>query len=128
MQMLLYYSQDFSTQYVDDFDDLPFDVDTLRLHIERLVMASEPWQAWAMNVRQVYRWEDPQRTGKWLALFVVLWYTSHIVAFFVSCPITATLQSRLTDQVRLYYIYDHLQPIFSRLGRTIATIHGSSQG
>ena len=74
-QFLLYYTQDFSAQYIDDFDELPFDLDTLRKHVERLVMASEPWQSWAFDVRSVYRWEDPVKTGKWLALYLVLWYT-----------------------------------------------------
>lgn len=81
--MILYYTQEFSGQYVDDFDELPFDVDALRHHAERLVMASAPWQAWAMDVRSVYRWEDPAKTGKWLLIYSVLWYTQHLTAFLV---------------------------------------------
>ena len=38
-------------------------------------MVSAPWQAWAMNVRKICRWEDPKETGKWLALYIILWYT-----------------------------------------------------
>lgn len=83
-QMLIYYTQDFSTQYVDDFDELPFDIDSLRHHIERLVMASAPWQSWAMDVRSVYRWDSPQTTFKWLVLYILLWYTDHIMGFLVS--------------------------------------------
>ncbi|KAI9807174.1 MAG: hypothetical protein M1825_005892 [Sarcosagium campestre] len=79
--LLLYYTQDFSSQYIDDFEELPFDVRQMRSHLERLVMASEPWQAWLMHVRRVYRWEDPVETGRWLALYLVLWYTQYIVAF-----------------------------------------------
>lgn len=37
-----------------------------------------------MDVRAVYRWENPKTTGKWLALYTVLWYTEHIVSFVVS--------------------------------------------
>ena len=47
-------------------------------------MASAPWQSWAMNVRAVYRWENTHKTGKWLALYVFLWYTQHIMGFLVS--------------------------------------------
>lgn len=83
IQILLYYTQDFSAQYIDDFDELPFDLDTSRHHVERLVKASAPWQAWAMDIRSVYRWESPAKTGKWLALYVVLWYTQHLIAFLV---------------------------------------------
>ncbi|KAL8674868.1 MAG: hypothetical protein Q9168_000754 [Polycauliona sp. 1 TL-2023] len=56
---MIYYTQDFSTQYIDDFDKLPFDVDTLRLQFERLAIASAPWQAFFMDMREIYRWEDP---------------------------------------------------------------------
>ncbi|KAL2047929.1 hypothetical protein ABVK25_011198 [Lepraria finkii] len=52
--------QDFSAQNVDDFDELPFGIDTSKNYVERLVMASAPWQSWAMSVRAVYRWEDPE--------------------------------------------------------------------
>ena len=79
--VLVYYTQDFSAQYIDDFDELPFDIPTFRGHVERTVMASTPWQSWLMRVRAVYRWEDPSFTGKWLALYIVLWYTEHLVGF-----------------------------------------------
>ena len=37
--VLVWYTQDFSAQYIDDFDELPYDVDTVRRHIERIVLA-----------------------------------------------------------------------------------------
>lgn len=80
----MYYTQDFSVQYIDDFDELPFDIDSLRHHIERMAVASAPWQLWAMSVRSVYRWENQYTTGKWLAIYIVIWYTEHIMAFVVS--------------------------------------------
>lgn len=83
-QILLYYTKDFTAQYVDDFDELPFDLDSVRHHVERLVVASKPWQAWVMDVRSVYRWENPKKTGKWLAIYLVLWYTEHLIGFVVS--------------------------------------------
>ncbi|KAI9828444.1 MAG: hypothetical protein M1832_002872 [Thelocarpon impressellum] len=92
---LIYYSQDFSSQYVDDFDAIPFDLDTLRHHIERLVMVSAPWQTWAMQVRRVYRWEDPRVTGQWLALFLVLWYTAHTVTFAYAYVIYMVVYNRM---------------------------------
>ena len=86
-QNLIYYTQDFSAQYIDDFDELPFDIDSSRHYVERLLMASAPWQSWVMKVRAVYRWEDPKITGKWFALYIFLWYTEHMMGFFVSCPV-----------------------------------------
>lgn len=84
MQTLIYYTQDFSSQYIDNFDELPFDKNSLRYHVERIVEASAPWQSWAMNVRSIYRWENPKKTAKWLALYIYLWYTQHVVTYLVS--------------------------------------------
>ena len=47
-------------------------------------MASAPWQAWLMDVRSVYRWEDPRKTGKWFVVYLALWYTQHLMGFVVS--------------------------------------------
>ncbi|KAH0553106.1 hypothetical protein GP486_006703 [Trichoglossum hirsutum] len=79
--LLLFYSQDFTARYVDEFVGLPFDVNTLISYTERLIVASAPWQAWLMHVRRVYRWEDPAETSRWFALFVLLWYNSKIMTF-----------------------------------------------
>ncbi|MCJ1382052.1 hypothetical protein MMC17_005164 [Xylographa soralifera] len=78
---IIFYTQNFSAQYIDDFDELPFDIDQLRDHVERLIMASAPWQKWAMDVRTIYRWENPRRTGIWLAIYMVLWYFQFEIGF-----------------------------------------------
>jgi hypothetical protein len=83
-QILLHGTHNFTAQYVDDFDELPFDIDTLRKHVERFIIVSAPLQTFLSNVRCIYRWEDPIRTGRWMALFFFLWYISHIMSFFVS--------------------------------------------
>ncbi|KAI4257745.1 MAG: hypothetical protein LQ352_001520 [Teloschistes flavicans] len=75
--VLIWYTQDFSEHYIDDFDELPFDIDSLRMHLQRLVMASGPWQTFFMDMRRVDRWEDPKNTAKWLAIYVILWYTQN---------------------------------------------------
>ena len=74
-QLLLYYTRNVSAPYVEDFDGLPFDLDVLRSHGERLIMASAAWQVWLMRVRAVYQWEHPASTMKWLALYILLWQT-----------------------------------------------------
>lgn len=71
-------------RYVDQsLGELSFDSETLAHYIERLVMATEPWQEWFMEMRRLYRWENPKRTASWFVVFVVLWYTQHIVGFMV---------------------------------------------
>lgn len=92
--VIVWYTQDFSAQYIDDFDELPFDVDSIRLHLERIVIASAPWQAWAMDVRSVYRWEQPCTTAKWFAIYVALWYTDHIVGFFYAYILYMVIKHR----------------------------------
>lgn len=77
----LYHTRGFTARYIDDFEELPFDIEDLSRIVERLVLVSAPWQAWLMSIRQIYTWEDPKRTGKWFALFCFLWYREHIMAF-----------------------------------------------
>ncbi|KAL8830962.1 MAG: hypothetical protein Q9191_001142 [Dirinaria sp. TL-2023a] len=65
--VLVWYTQDFSAQYHDEFETLPYEIDSVRRHVERIIFASAPWQAWAMDVRSVYRWEQPFTTLKWIS-------------------------------------------------------------
>ena len=109
--VLLYYSQDFSGQYIDHFDELPFDLDALTRCVERLIMSSAGWQAWLMAVRSTYRWEDPKHTGKWLAIYGALWYTDHMMGFLYAYIIYATLRRR-------FYSAD-LEDIQSTLDRAL---------
>lgn len=123
---LIYYTQDFSAQYIDDFDELPFSIDSSRHYVERLVMASAPWQSWAMEIRAVYRWEDPRVTGKWFALYLFLWYTNHVVGFLVGLinPKTYKCLSFLT--VLLHYLYCTEKQILPYVRRIAASLHEES--
>ncbi|TVY81863.1 hypothetical protein LSUE1_G007993 [Lachnellula suecica] len=80
-QKLLSGSHGFTAQYIDDFEELPFSPDTLRRHFERLIIVSAPIQTFISDIRCIYRWEDPYRTGTWMALYFFLWYISHIMTF-----------------------------------------------
>ena len=93
-QLALYYTQGFTAQYWDDFEDLAFDIEDFSRIVERISMASAPWQSWLIAVRKVYIWEDARLTGKWCALFWVLWYTEHIMGFVYFYIIYATLRNR----------------------------------
>lgn len=91
---LLYHTQSFSAQYIDDFDTLPFDIDTLRDHIERIVIASAPWQKWLMDIRTIYRWEDPKRTSLWLLVYATCWYYQFFLGFVYGYSIYLVLANR----------------------------------
>jgi hypothetical protein len=90
----LYHTRGFTARYIDDFEEPPFDIEDLSRIIERLILVSTPWQAWFMSVRQIYTWEDPQRTAKWFALFCFLWYTEHIVGFLYADIIFTVLKNK----------------------------------
>jgi hypothetical protein len=42
--------------------------------IERLIVATSPFQELIMTIRRVYRWEYPSETIKYLVIYLVLWY------------------------------------------------------
>ncbi|KUL92320.1 hypothetical protein ZTR_02360 [Talaromyces verruculosus] len=93
LQLFLYYSQPFMARYVEvDEWKSPLDIVTLT---ERLVVASEPWQEWWMGIRDLYRWERPQRTAFWYGVFSILWYTQHVVGFVYAYIIYITLKNKL---------------------------------
>ena len=119
LQILVWYTQDFSAQYIDEFETLPYEIDSVRRHVERIVFASAPWQAWAMDVRSVYRWEQPYTTLKWFVLYVILWYTNHLIGFLVGFTIgPCMLDKSERELVRLYPLHcteESLLPYFGRL-------------
>ncbi|PVH70925.1 hypothetical protein DL98DRAFT_472213 [Cadophora sp. DSE1049] len=90
---LLHISHGFSAQYIDDFEERPFDFDTLRRHVERLVIVSAPLQEFISDIRCIYRWQDPARTGRWMALYFGLWYISHIMTFVYGYILYSTIMN-----------------------------------
>jgi hypothetical protein len=90
----LYHTRGFTARYIDDFEELPFDIEDLSRTVERLFLVSAPWQAWLMSVRQVYTWKDPKRTGKWFVLYCLLWYTEHIMGFMYGFIIYTVLRNK----------------------------------
>ena len=92
--LLLWYTRNFTTQYIDDFGDQPpFDVHGMARIVERLALVSAPWQTFFVEVRAVYMWKDKKQTSKWCALFWTLWYTDHIVGFFYAYIIYTTIRN-----------------------------------
>ncbi|TGO63343.1 hypothetical protein BOTNAR_0101g00150 [Botryotinia narcissicola] len=90
---LLHGSRPFTAQYIDDFEELPFDIDTFRRHVERLIIVSAPLQEFAVDIRKIYRWEDQWRTSKWLISYILLWYTSYIMSFLYAYIVYATAKN-----------------------------------
>ena len=43
-------------------------------NLERVIIASAPFQEFIMTTRRVYRWERPAETIKYLVIYLILWY------------------------------------------------------
>jgi hypothetical protein len=82
--LLLYITQGTGSRYIDDSADLPYNRDVLVQNIERIIMASAPWQEWALGLRSVYRWEEPSVTGAWFAVWMMIWWLNCTISFTVS--------------------------------------------
>lgn len=94
LHMFRYWNQSFSLQYIDDFDEPPFQRDTLLLHLERCIKASDPWQAWLMRLRTISRWEDPKQTALWFATWVFIWYLNRVISFILLYVIYIVFKNR----------------------------------
>jgi hypothetical protein len=53
-------------------------------NIERLIVATSPFQEFVMTTRRVYRWESPAETTKYLVIYLVLWYMNLLLPGVVS--------------------------------------------
>ena len=92
--LALYYTRGFTAQYIDDFDEIPFSIQDLSRTVERLLLVSHPWQDWLVSVREVYTWDDPRRTAKWMCLFWLVWYFDFIVGFFYGYVIFMVMKNK----------------------------------
>ena len=93
-KLILWHCRGFTIQYIDDFDHPPFDIQDLARIVERLTVVSAPWQAFFIEVRHIYIWQDPRRTAKWALLFWTLFLTEHIMGFFYGYVIYITIRNR----------------------------------
>ena len=112
-QSLIHITQGFCAQYIDENGTLHFDVNNTRRYVERILFASAPWQAWAMKVRSVYRWDEPRVTFRWLILYLYLWHTEHIAGFIVRTVRVICLSEADHSLVCLCALYRDQKQIFS---------------
>ncbi|TAQ85295.1 hypothetical protein B7494_g6393 [Chlorociboria aeruginascens] len=111
-----YVSHNFTTQYIDDFEELPFNIVTLRRHVERLIVVSAPIQAFILDTRRIYRWEDPVRTGKCIMNYYYptsIEELRHSIARTIYRGATALKLGELMDR---HGSSDWLEPLIDELG------------
>jgi hypothetical protein len=77
LQLLEYAAQQYGGQYIGYGMDHPApSKETIMPNIERVLIASAPFQEFIMTTRRVYRWENRVETIKYLLIYVVLWATN----------------------------------------------------
>jgi hypothetical protein len=60
--------------------------ETIMPNIERLIVATSPFQEFIMTTRRVYRWESRAETSKYLLIYMLLWYYNLLLTGIVCSP------------------------------------------
>lgn len=82
---MLQQAEKYGGQYIGFFSEPPTaSQETVSASIERLLVASTPWQDLLMHVRRIYRWENQKETFAYLVGFIVLWSCGALCAAAVS--------------------------------------------
>ncbi|KAF1851376.1 uncharacterized protein K460DRAFT_303543 [Cucurbitaria berberidis CBS 394.84] len=73
--LLDYYAHRYGGQYIGYGSDPPTpSKETIMPNVERLIVASSPFQELAMTTRRIYRWDNPSETIKYLLIYFTLWF------------------------------------------------------
>ena len=73
-QLVLHYSEKYGGQYIGSFAEPPSATEkTVSASVERLLVASAPFQEMFVHTRRIYRWENPNETLTYLTFFLFLW-------------------------------------------------------
>lgn len=83
-----------SMGHIDTAGEPTFHKEVFALYMERLLIASSPWQSWASSMRQIYRWEDPRKTTKWLVVWLVVWYLDYMMTFVLAYTAFIVLENK----------------------------------
>lgn len=71
---------------------------------------------------------DPTNTAKWLAVYICLWYTQHLLGFVVSLSLVLIyeLGLELMETVWICHLYGRQEPILSFVCRSLARVDAQS--
>ena len=87
-KLLLFWVERYGSQYVGASSELPSaSQDAIQSGFERLLLSSTPCQEAFMNLRSIYRWEDPKRSARWLMIYFTLWTFNCLAGFAVKSNI-----------------------------------------
>jgi len=81
----MYYVQQYGGQYIGAGTGIPSPSKQDAIpSVERLLVASAPFQQIVMTIRRIYRWENPSETAKYLVIYTILWWFNVILPGMVS--------------------------------------------
>ena len=84
-QLALLYAEEYGGQYIGSFAEPPAASQaTISASIERVLVASTPWQEVIMHIRRVYRWDNTNETLTYLVIFLLLWAINCVASAIVS--------------------------------------------
>ena len=101
--LFMYYVQQYGGQYIGAGTGVPPpSKQNIIPNIERLLVASAPFQQMAMTIRRVYRWQNPSETAKYLVIYIILWWFDVIICGVLSAIVYFVIERR----VRGFHIED----------------------
>jgi hypothetical protein len=62
--------------------------------VERIVMASSPWQRWVMQLHQIQIWETPKRSISWFTVWLIVWAMNWIFPFIICLALYSVLRRK----------------------------------
>ncbi|KAI4731867.1 hypothetical protein E4T49_00298 [Aureobasidium sp. EXF-10728] len=89
--------QSFATNRLGQIDytgQPPFDREASSRFVERILIASSPWQTFFLSLRSLYLWENPAESRKWLAIWLFIWYLDYCITFILAYCAVTVLQNR----------------------------------
>ncbi|KAL8636427.1 MAG: hypothetical protein Q9228_006177, partial [Teloschistes exilis] len=94
--LLRYHIERYGDGYIDANPNLPTpSEEALNTTVERLIMTSTPYQMLLMNIRHIYRWDDPRKTATYLAAYTLLWAFDYISGAAILAFIWLVIRRRL---------------------------------
>jgi hypothetical protein len=93
-----------------ELEEVVWNQDVFTEHVERILMASDPWQRVLLRVHRIWSWESPWRTATWFTICLAVWYYEFVAIFLYCYAVYNIFQhgKREATQVDLQESYDRI--------------------
>ncbi|KAA8612749.1 hypothetical protein A1F94_007115 [Pyrenophora tritici-repentis] len=107
--LLDYYAHQYGGQYIGSSSSPPIpSKETIMPNLERLIVATSPFQEFLMTTRRVYLWQHPRETAKYLVIYSTLWYLDLLLPGVLSAILYLVAQRRWHTQT-MHDLRDDIQ-------------------